>query len=126
MFVDATAIGADGLNGLAKLQHLEFLGLNRCKIDDEGAKALSQMPSLKKLRMYRAGLNDDQLELLCDHLSSIIYLDIGGNRSITDHSVKQISKLKNLELLVLGGTEITGAGRAELKRQLPKLEIRND
>ena len=70
-----------------------------------------------------AGFNDSQIGLLTEVADQIAWLKLGGTK-ITDASLKEIAKLKNLNKLHLEHTGITDAGIANLKN-LPYLEYIN-
>jgi len=70
-----------------------------------------------------ANFGDEQIELLAPLAEQIAWLKLGGTK-ITDASLKEISKLKNLNKLHLEHTAVTDAGLANLKN-LPYLEYMN-
>jgi internalin A len=55
-------------------------------------------------------------------LAKVTKLELSYNQ-ITDASLKEVAKLKNLAELYLGRTQVTDAGIAELKKALPKCRV---
>ena len=52
----------------------------------------------------------------------IVGVDLGYTK-VTNAGLKHLSGLKNLRGLALIGTKVTGKGKADLKKALPKLKI---
>jgi Leucine-rich repeat (LRR) protein len=55
-------------------------------------------------------------------IHTLEYLDLSGNK-ITDVSVPELAKLKNLTALYLTNTQLSSDGIEQLKRLLPNTEI---
>ena len=56
-------------------------------------------------------------------MSKLETLDLGFCRKITDAGLVHLKGMTNLQSLDLGGTKITDAGVADLKKALPNCEI---
>lgn len=85
---------------------------------------LSQDQNLLEVSAVNAAnFGDEQIALLAPLTEQIAWLKLGGTK-ITDASLKEIAKLKNLNKLHLEHTAITDAGLATLK-SLPYLEYVN-
>jgi len=57
-----------------------------------------------------------------EHLGNAVYVDLGG-RPITDAGLVHLKGLTNLELLVLGDTQVTDEGVKNLQEALPNCRI---
>ncbi len=57
-----------------------------------------------------------------EHLGNAVYVDLEG-RPITDAGLEHLKGLTNLELLVLGDTQVTDEGIKKLREALPNCNI---
>ena len=142
---------AEQLKGLRRLKSLQFIGLDDCTIDDEGAqvigslttldelwlsgkgltdrgfKALGTLVNLKLLYVEEApNLTDDALSLL-KSLPRLRRLNLNWWEKLTDEGMKHIGGLAGLAELELASlTKVTDAGIGCLEglKSLKSLEIR--
>ena len=97
---------------ISNLPKLEWLNLYRTPLGEQGVKLISKSKSIGLLPTGKAGVTDRGLENLCN-MSQLIYLGLRGN-PITDAGARHLFKLKNLEGLYLGETQVTDRTIAEI------------
>ena len=95
---------------LINISKLKWSKKRSTRIETDSWQAIPQ----PELRLVKAQLSDDDLVYLKD-LTFLRKLDVGQNDDITDAGLKHLSKLTNLEVLVIHDTGITDAGLAHLK-----------
>ena len=141
-----TKITDAGLKDVAKMKQLEYLGLASTQITDAGLKEVAKLRKLTELEFLAeqitdAGLKElaklQQLEALrfdsCPKITDAglkevaklekLHFLILYRTEITDASLKEVAKMKQLKDLELGGTSVTKAGVAKLKKALPNCDI---
>ncbi|MFC1758423.1 carboxypeptidase regulatory-like domain-containing protein [Planctomycetota bacterium] len=143
---DASAVTDAGAAHLAQLKNLRTIHLGNSKITDEALRHFSGLPKIEKLSLQKNHFTNDGLENLqkstqlkelwlgrgtneitddgLRYLAGLTNLEILGLQSskVTDAGLLHLRSLKNLKRLWTGGSRVTEAGRAELRRNLPKLE----
>ncbi len=136
----------DGLDWLAKLPNLKRLSITRAAVTDSGLKVLSGIRTLEELRLSTVNISDEGLTHLAE-LNALTHLDLSGNRRLTAAGLRPLAKLRNLRFLRLVGTDVsdadtehfrpfegleilelsnssvTPAGRAALRKALPKCVV---
>lgn len=103
-----TKVTDAGIADLAEIKSLEYLDWP-CKVTDEALGYLAQLSNLKHLK---TSMPDGGLEQLTK-LKSLEELSIGGS-GVTDEDMSHIAKLTNLKHLALFGCAITDEGLAKL------------
>jgi len=98
---------------LSKLTQLRFIFLQDNPIKQENLRHLAALPQLQYLYLGQTGIGDQGVRHL-SKCSQLVTLDLGGNRKITDLSVKYLLSLKKLRVLVLTGTSITSGAVLQL------------
>ena len=146
-----TAIDDDSLSNLQGLKNLQKLDLGLTNISGTGLKYLQNLRSLSKLDLTSAAnIRGPGLELLAN-LPTLHELDLGNTyysdacpiddagtvyigqlhqlkslnltrTKITDKGLQNLSQLKNLETLMLGGTGIGNDSIAVIKLLFPHLK----
>jgi Leucine-rich repeat (LRR) protein len=107
---------------LAGLKQLQTLGLRRTKVTDKGLEHLAGLKQLQTLGLVSTQVTDAGLKHLAG-LRQLRKLDL-TNTQVTDAGLKHLAGLKQLKMLDLRGTKVTGKGKADLKKALPKLQIK--
>jgi hypothetical protein len=106
---------------LTKLSQLESLDLRKTNVDDAALTHLSQLNSLRILKLeYNQKLTDKALEHIAG-LTQLSELDLAFV-PVTDQSIESLTQLKSLTKLYLYGTLISDEGLRRLP-ELPELEI---
>jgi hypothetical protein len=91
-----------GLDDLARIEHITWLGLPSCNITDAGLPKLTASASLTDL-------------------------DLRGCEKITDAGIQQLAAKKDWKLILLGGCpRVTQAGVAKLQAALPDTRVDKD
>jgi sugar lactone lactonase YvrE len=106
---------------LAKFSELYELDIYDQAASNETLSQVRQLPKLRMLRLFGGPFDDAGVK----HLSGMTTLEelTLNSGKVTDSSIENISSLKSLRAVNLSGTQITGEGKARLKRALPTLEI---
>jgi Leucine-rich repeat (LRR) protein len=88
-------------------------------------EALTTMPNLQVLWLFKNGLEGPMLENWSSDISpSLIVLDVYQNR-LTGEIPPQISELDNLQQLVLGNNRFQGGIRDAVGNRMPQLTVLN-
>jgi internalin A len=114
-----------GLKELADCKNLALLNLTGTrKITGSGVKELAGLKNLNELLLFSAGgLTDAGLKDLAS-LKSLTKLNLSYT-NITDKGLKELAGMKSLTILeVIGVVSVTNAGVGELRKALPKCDIR--
>jgi hypothetical protein len=107
--------GKVGPSEIAKLKGcplLVRLYIHDIKLGGDELAWLSGLTKLEALSLQRTGINGKIIKNIA--ASDLAVLNLSGNE-ITDDDMAQIARLKNLEVLALADTKITGAGIAKLE-----------
>lgn len=109
----ATYFADDSLVHLLALKELESLNVPRL-IGDQGLAYVRQLPSLKKLYMSDANVNDASMQVL-GPLNNLETLVLSGT-NVTNNFMSTLSaNYPNILILNIGGTAINDAGLAYLQ-----------
>jgi len=116
------------LSGLQSLKHLFFdegpaIYHPKRNITDVGLKHIARLTHLESLGLKNTGISDAGLEFLTD-CRQIEYLDL-GDTGITDAGLQRLSGLRRLKMIDVDGTQVTPAGIHLLKQALPDCLIRS-
>ncbi len=111
------------LRQLGSCGWIEHLDLQNTRISDDGVRSICRsLPNLKRLELRRTDISDTGLQ----HIRSLHWLEELGlsETAITDNGLSNLSRLRQLRTLYLGGTATTGGGLIHL-RNLRNLETIN-
>jgi hypothetical protein len=97
------------LKGCTSLARLYIHDIN---LGNDELAWLSSLTKLEALSLQRTGIKGNVLKNLA--AGDLTVLNLSGNE-IVDDDMAQIARLKNLEVLALADTKITGAGIAKLE-----------
>jgi hypothetical protein len=111
-----------GLKELAALANLQVLDLGGTRVTDAGLKELAGLMNLQVVFVNGTRVTDAGLKALAG-VEGLRSLCLSGN-VVTDVGLKDLARLKSLHTLYLGGTRVTDAGVTELRKALPKCDIR--
>lgn len=98
-----------------------LLNLRDTKVTSAGLVHLQELTELRQLHLERTSVNDSGLAHLAK-LKNLNYLNLYGTK-VTDAGLKHLVGLTNLEQLYVWQTKVTDGGAANLKKQLPKLDV---
>jgi hypothetical protein len=108
------------LTFLTKLSQLEALDLRKTNVDDAALSHVSQLNTLRILKLeYNQLLTDKGIEKIAG-LNQLSELDLAFV-PVTDQSIESLAQLKSLKKLYLYGTLISDEGLRHLP-ELPELE----
>ncbi len=101
----------EGIAHLIKIPNLKKLDIGHAKLTDKGCEIFKQVKTLEYLHLPNFGLTNEGLAHICE-LENLTYLWASGssNSPLTDKTLENISKLKKLEELCIGGTRFTDNG----------------
>jgi thiol-disulfide isomerase/thioredoxin/Leucine-rich repeat (LRR) protein len=108
----------------ATLPNLRGLVLDFTRVTADGMRHLAKFANLERLR-YQGMMFDDSI---AHHFSSLSNLrELTGDIQFSDSGVKELSSLRNLEVLHLEGSAVTDASMAVLKdmRALKELSLQH-
>jgi|GEM_PF-1584377 len=112
--MDGTRVGDRGLVHLKNLKALETLYLPGNRISDKGLAQLAELPALKKLPN---DLMFTSIIITADYLPGLAHLKklhLGTAEKVTDAGLAHLAKIRSLEELNIGGSNITDAGVVHL------------
>ena len=98
------------------------LNLMRAGLKDPSMASLPQFSELTRLHLENNELSDSAVRQLAG-LGKLQYLNLYGNKGITDASVDSLAKLTGLKHLYLWNTAVTAKAAARLKQLRPDLLI---
>ena len=113
----------DGLRYLSKkMSGLESLWLDRTNVTDEGLDNVKALSNLENIQLNGTRVTGAGLVYLTG-LARLKYVWL-DNEQIDDEGLKNLQKLSSLEQLLIPGPQPSTARRIELKRALPRPEIK--
>ncbi|CAD8203581.1 unnamed protein product [Paramecium octaurelia] len=101
---------------LSKYNDLICLEFNDCKLSS--LDNLIGFPNLTKLRLCNNYLDKNSLQHIIQHFPKVTYLDISGNKKISEDDLKVLVDLKELQHLVFNEKD---TNRELLFEQIPQL-----
>ncbi|CAD8203253.1 unnamed protein product [Paramecium pentaurelia] len=101
---------------LSKYNDLICLEFNDCKLSS--LDNLIGFPNLTKLRLCNNYLDKNSLQHIIQHFPKVTYLDIRGNKKISQDDLKVLIELKELQHLVFNDKD---TDRAQLFELIPQL-----
>ncbi|HEV3339298.1 MAG TPA: hypothetical protein VG125_03045 [Pirellulales bacterium] len=117
-FLDPPAYGPPqwlrDLMGERFFSNIVSINLGATGITDENVKRLAKLPHLQSLGIWRTRTSDAALGMVA-HLKELETLDI-SQTEVTDDGLKQLTRLPNIRVLVVGGDRITDQGLEHLER----------
>jgi hypothetical protein len=110
------------LSTLSHLHSLRMLKLSGIKLSGVDLSFFAQNPKLLHLVADRTGIDDQQLEKICQHATNLVQLDVSNN-PITDKSISSLAKCIHLNQLTVRATGLSAKGISFLQHQLPNCKI---
>lgn len=119
-----TTFSATAYEQLGTLTQLTSLELNLCSsLDDVALKSIGKLTSLRKLCVTSCqNLTDAGIAHLAG-LTELEHFEAGGASKITGASVSTLVKWKKVKELWLGGTGLSAANKADLRKALPGARV---
>ena len=110
LVLNSTLITDSGVAALTSLPRLKRLELMKCSLTPAGFAAIGQMPALEAIVLNNtAGVTDATLHLMCD-AKTLKEIHLHACGSITDQGLLALKKVKDLEVLQIGHSPVTGEG----------------
>ncbi|MGH7139135.1 MAG: hypothetical protein ACREHD_25595 [Pirellulales bacterium] len=106
---------------LARLRHLQSLGIWRTGSGDQDLSRLLDLNELETLDISQTAVTDVGLERLRG-MKSMRVLVVGGDL-VSDAGLKALKQLSHLTLLCVVGNQFSPAARQELERSLPEATV---
>ena len=106
-------------------EDLVRLELRQGQIGEAGTELLGTLSGLEYLDLAENRLTDAAVEHL-SNLKHLRFLDISGNPRVSDEAVQSLGRITALRELKIARTEISPAGLAHLRQQLPDMHITHD
>ena len=124
-----TQISDEGLAMLTSLNRLRVLDLSETNspgVTDQGAEAIAQLKQLEDLNLWTTKVSDGTVKLLAANNPNLVRLNL-DNTAITDATLLELAKMKQLTWLHIGSTRITDKNLRELMKldNLKYLNISN-
>ncbi|MCE9605496.1 MAG: DUF1080 domain-containing protein [Planctomycetia bacterium] len=108
------------IHGLSRLFEINVTNL-RCP--DTALEQMADLPKLDSLQIAGGRITDRGMQWVATRLTSLRQIDLRGNEGITNVGLKHLAKLPGLDLVRLGGTGVTAAGVADLKKVFPNCNV---
>jgi hypothetical protein len=122
LILNVTHITDADLNELTAVPQLQSLSLGVTDIGDEGLRNLAGLKQLHTLRLFGTKITDrGMLHLVA--LEKLQVLDLHLTK-ISDVGLKELARCEQLQTVFVAGTDVTDRGRADLRKALPKCEVR--
>lgn len=115
-------IAGNTLKIVSYSKSLEDLRMFKNHVTAKEINHLQRTRNLKKLAMVECQLNDRDLEAICQ-LKKLQLLDIQSNPKVTTAGVNKLTKLKQLKVLFLAGTEACPQTKQESQKLKSKLNL---
>lgn len=113
--IGGTGVTDAGLMQLRGLSNISGLNLNRTAVTDAGLAHIEPLTRLEALNLNSTQITDAGLVYL-KGMTRLVYLDLGRTR-ITDAGLVHLKRLP-LRDLILSETQVTAAGKRELRKTL--------
>ena len=119
--LDSTKLNDAGMKNVCAVKSLKYLNLRDTRITDRGLSYITNLPELRSLNIENmkkltgaglSGLNKDS------KLSKLV----ASHSALKDEALQYLSRVKALQTLELGGTDITDRGLSYL-RGMPNLSF---
>jgi Leucine-rich repeat (LRR) protein len=111
-----------GLAALGRWTALKTLHLPRSSFDDAGCHLLPQFAQLQSLDLSKTKITDAGLESV-GKLSTLIRLNVSGNKAVTDVGLAHLEHLEHLRFIELYATDVRGNGVARLRDAIPGMAM---
>ncbi len=116
-----TRLTGEGMEAIASLRSLEHLDAAETQITDATVQMISAKSGLKSLTLDGTSVTDDCLEAI-GRIDTLEKLSLQGTR-ISDNGISRLRGLKHLKTLDLSQTATSDVGVTELARSLQNLEV---
>jgi Leucine-rich repeat (LRR) protein len=120
---DGSTLSPEDIVLVGKLTDLETLQIyNYRELNDDMAAGLAGLNNLTSLALTNSIIGDSTVDMIVEAFPKLIYLDLSSNTNMSSEVIKTISKLEELERLMLVQNRINDLGTRRLSR-LEKLRL---
>ncbi|MDR1140682.1 MAG: hypothetical protein LBL62_03250, partial [Planctomycetaceae bacterium] len=121
IIIDSSDLNDAAFDLFAKQADLETLLIaNYRELNDSMVAKLAGLKKLKNLRLKNSGITDNAISMIVESFPALTNLDISSNTLLTDASLKEIAKLKELAELTVNYCNFSEFGMMDIS-ELPKL-----
>ena len=120
---DGSTLSAENITLFGKLTDLDKLHImNFRDLNDEMAAQLAGLDNLTSLALTNSIIGNPTVDMIAEAFPKLRYLDLSSNTNLSSDVIKTISKLEDLERLILVQNRINDLGTRRLSR-LEKLRL---
>ncbi|MDR3199154.1 MAG: hypothetical protein LBU34_14900, partial [Planctomycetaceae bacterium] len=121
--IDSADLDEEAFDLFAQQTDLETLLIaNYRELNDAMVAKIAGLKKIKNLRLKNSGITDNAVKIIVESFPALATLDISSNTLLTDTSLKEISRLKELTELVVNYCNFSEFGMMDIS-ELPKLAI---
>jgi Leucine-rich repeat (LRR) protein len=121
IIIDSSELQDAAFDLFAKQPDLETLLISNFRdLNDAMVAKLAGLKKLKNLRLKNSSITDEATKIIAESFPTLANLDISSNTLLTDASLKEIAKLKELTELTLNYCNFSEFGMMSIS-ELPKL-----
>jgi Leucine-rich repeat (LRR) protein len=121
IIIDSSDLNESAFDLFAKQSDLETLLIaNFRELNDAMVAKLTGLKKLKSLRLKNSGITDGAVKTIVESFPALTSLDVSSNTLLTDASLKEIAKLKELTELTINYCNFSEFGMMDIST-LPKL-----
>jgi len=124
LVANGSHFGDDGMGGLPGLGSLEALEIDNCGVQNGDLQAFRKCEGIKRLLLGGNVTIDDVGMKELSHLKLLEYLELRHLPKVSDRGLSFIKGAKQLGFVYVDGTAVTSKGVAALKKLIPKVKIR--
>jgi Leucine-rich repeat (LRR) protein len=111
-----------GVSHLRKLTNLETLDLSGTRISSAGLHSLTALPHLRRLNLWNAKGIDDNAAPALAAMKQLAVLDL-SDTAITGKTLETLANASQLRSIYLTGTRVSAAAVARLRQDRPDCRI---
>lgn len=116
-----TDVTDETVGSLARLKHLQSLGIWRTRLDDAGLASLAPLSELETLDISQTDVTNDGLKQLA-RFNAVRVLVVGGER-LTDAGLEPLKQMRRLTMLCVVGNQFSAPARESLEEALPDATV---
>jgi hypothetical protein len=120
--IGGAIISDAGMKALANMASLKSLDLSRMEITAQGLEPVTKMTKLQRLNLWQCDRIDDRAAEHLMKMNGLEVLDV-GDTAVTDKLLDDLTGMKSLKLLMVGGSKITPARVEQFRKARPDCRI---
>lgn len=115
-------VSDSGMKALGGLVNVHTLDLSRTEITAQGLEPLAKLPKLRRLNLWQAARIDDKAASHLVRMKSLETLDL-GDTAVTDALLDQLEGLKQLKVLLVGGSKVSRERVERFRKARPDCRV---